>query len=69
MSHGGFGRRTPRPIFVFGIQGRSGTNYLRNLLLLHPDCMRPERVPEDQTVKLSGPLFEYAEAISHHLDL
>lgn len=41
---------TPRcsdPIFIHGILPRSGTNFLWDLLRLHPDCA-PARVPVDE---------------------
>ena len=40
----GGGTRAPSVLFVRGVTQRSGTNFLRDLLLLHPDCV-PARAP------------------------
>lgn len=40
-------QRKRSPIFIIGILQRSGTNYLNNLLLLHPDVRSPGAVWED----------------------
>ena len=45
------------PIFILGILGRSGTNFLSRLLDLHPDCNLVTDIPEDWLL-----------AESHHLD-
>jgi len=37
--HGGR-TEAPRVLFIRGVTQRSGTNFLRDLLLLHPDCVR-----------------------------
>jgi hypothetical protein len=47
-------------IFILGIMQRSGTNYLNNLLLLHPDCEYPGLVWEDYDY-----LKEYADSVYH----
>ena len=48
------------PIFVHGILPRSGTNYLWDLLLLHPDCGRArEPVNEDLFLDHSDPLIHF----------
>lgn len=49
-------------IFVCGILGRSGTNFLRDLLVLHPDCASPHEVPEDYLLHHSNLLADYADA-------
>jgi hypothetical protein len=50
----------PSPIFICGIAPRSGTNYLRGLLSLHPDCgLFP--IYEDFFIRMSGHLQRYAE--------
>jgi protein-tyrosine sulfotransferase len=51
------------PIFIQGIMPRSGTNFLWDLLLLHPDCARG-RVPvqEDLFLEHSDHLMAFAEA-------
>jgi hypothetical protein len=38
------------PVFILGIQSRSGTNFLHRLLCLHPDC-RASVLPEDHFVE------------------
>jgi hypothetical protein len=35
------------PVFILGITGRSGTNYLYNLLQIHPDCEGSNLTAED----------------------
>jgi protein-tyrosine sulfotransferase len=52
------------PIFVHGIMPRSGTNFLWDLLLLHPDCA-PARDPvrEDLFLDHSGHLTAFVEAV------
>lgn len=50
------------PIFVLGILQRSGTNYLNNLLLLHPDMQSPGMVWEDFYLAQAEHLSNYAEA-------
>ena len=48
------------PIFVHGILPRSGTNYLWDLLLLHPDCGQArEPVNEDLFLDHSDPLVQF----------
>lgn len=37
----------PTPIFIFGGLGRSGTNFLSDLLCLHPDCVPAHPLDED----------------------
>lgn len=51
--------------FIRGIMGRSGTNYLRDLLLLHPDCAR-SRPPvwEDFFLDEGNLLVKYVTAVS-----
>jgi protein-tyrosine sulfotransferase len=53
-----------RPIFIHGILPRSGTNFLWDLLLLHPDCARPvEPVREDFFLDHSDHLVAFAAAV------
>lgn len=53
-----------RPIFIHGILPRSGTNFLWDLLLLHPDCSRPvEPVREDLFLDHSDHLLAFAAAV------
>ena len=53
-------------IFILGIMQRSGTNYLNNLLLLHPDCEYPGIVWEDYLVAHAELLRDYADAVYQH---
>lgn len=52
------------PIFITSILARSGTNYLANLLRLHPHCRAPE-APffEDFFLKEAGKLVDYAATL------
>lgn len=59
----------PLPIFIFGITQRSGTHYLYDLLLRHPDC-RPALSAtsilgswEDHLLHFSDDLSRYADAL------
>ncbi len=53
------------PIFLTGILQRSGTNYLNDLLLLHPDCVGSQLpVPEDYFLRESHHLMAYAKSLS-----
>ena len=54
------------PIFILGILQRSGTNYLNNLLLLHPDVKSPGLVWEDYFLTHGDLLAGYLEKIQHH---
>jgi hypothetical protein len=45
---------------------RSGTNFLYNLLMLHPDCAPPDPVWEDFLVAESDHLLKYTEAVAGH---
>lgn len=51
------------PIFILGILQRSGTNYLNNLLLLHPDVQSPGLVWEDFFLAHSDLLATYRESV------
>ena len=52
------------PIFIQGILPRSGTNFLWDLLLLHPDCARSrEPVNEDLFLDHSDHLVRFVEAV------
>jgi protein-tyrosine sulfotransferase len=45
----------PAPIFVFGVMPRSGTNYLRDVIALHPDvCPEPGRLYEFPLLHTAG---------------
>ena len=54
---------TQHPIFIQGILQRSGTNYLNNLLLLHPDVKSPGLVWEDFFLAHADLLAEYRESV------
>jgi len=51
------------PIFVLGILQRSGTNYLNNLLLQHPDVKPPGLVWEDFFLAHGDLLAGYMESV------
>jgi len=52
------------PIFIHGILPRSGTNFLWDLLLLHPDCAPAvDPVREDLFLDRSEHLVAFAEAV------
>lgn len=52
------------PIFILGILGRSGTNYLHDLLRLHPDCtIREPPIWEDNLLFYAGSLSSYCKTI------
>jgi hypothetical protein len=57
------------PIFILGIMPRSGTNYLRDLLCLHPACA-PARAPisEDFLLECSDHLVAYTQAVRDRWD-
>jgi hypothetical protein len=58
-----FGSKTHSdPIFIYGILHRSGTNYLRNLVCLHPDCDFNGPVWEDWLISRSDLLVKYAKS-------
>lgn len=56
--------RRADPIFILGIMPRSGTNYIWDLLRLHPDCA-PARTPimEDFFLEHSDHLLTYTQAV------
>jgi protein-tyrosine sulfotransferase len=57
------------PIFILGIMPRSGTNYLRNLICLHPACA-PSRTPisEDFFLEPSDLLLAYTWQVRKRWD-
>ena len=58
------GIRRADPIFIHGILPRSGTNFLWDLLLLHPDCCRGrEPVNEDLFLDQSDHLVAFSDAV------
>lgn len=57
------------PIFIHGILPRSGTNYLCELLLLHPDCARAvDPVREDLFLDHSDHLLAFTKAVQDAWD-
>lgn len=48
------------PIFILGIVKRSGTNYIRDLLCMHPDCHRGGPIWEDYYMEHAEMLSLYA---------
>jgi len=53
----------PDPIFILGISQRSGTNFLFNLLGLHPDCERVGPIWENFLLNDAQLLVDYADAV------
>ena len=57
------------PVFLHGILPRSGTNYLWDLLLLHPDCARGrEPVNEDLFLDHADPLVDFVKTVREAWD-
>ena len=56
-------RHRPSPIFILGISQRSGTNFLFDLLCLHPDCGAPSIKWEDFLVDKSDLLVRYVSSV------
>src|SRR6266853_4552738 len=53
------------PIFIMGIAPRSGTNFLHDLLLLHPDCDPDGRLlEEDHLIAHAHWLFRYINSVA-----
>jgi hypothetical protein len=60
---------TANPIFIHGILPRSGTNYLWDLLLLHPDASPPVvPVREDLFLNHSDHLIAFTSAVQSSWD-
>jgi len=58
------GRDHGAPIFVLGITGRSGTNYLRDLIALHPGCEKARSpIWEDFFLSEAHLLLEYVRRV------
>lgn len=51
------------PIFILGILERSGTNFLQDLLLLHPDCGAPAPIWEDYLIAYADLLDRYVNFV------
>jgi hypothetical protein len=58
--------RPHQPIFVLGILPRCGTNYLLDLLCVHPDCASSSKVREDYLLYHVDLLFQYVNAVYDH---
>jgi hypothetical protein len=54
----------PQVVQVLGISRRSGTNFLYDLICLHPDCARVEAIWEDFTLARADRLQGYASAVA-----
>jgi hypothetical protein len=54
------------PIFILGIHGRSGTNFLADLLSLHPDCAVPSPIMEDYILHHADVLVDYSKSVFWH---
>jgi len=52
------------PIFILGIMPRSGTNFLSDLLCLHPDCGKPGAIGEDFITASADRLQDYVDVVS-----
>jgi protein-tyrosine sulfotransferase len=50
-------------IFIIGIEHRSGTNFLSDLLALHADCCRPSTIGEDFLLHSAQHLQRYAAGL------
>ena len=57
------------PIFILGILQRSGTNYLNNLLLLHPEVQSPGLVWEDFFLAHADLLADYQQRVQRRWPL
>jgi hypothetical protein len=51
------------PIFLLGITMRCGTNYLHDLLRLHPECTPRLPIWEDHVLYHADPLIQYAQTL------
>jgi hypothetical protein len=53
------------PIFIIGINPRSGTNYLYNLLGTHPDCVFSNHFGEDFILSGAHKYLDFIETVTH----
>ncbi len=53
------------PVFILGIHGRSGTNFLFQLMGLHPDVIPPRHKGEDFLVAYLHHLEAYEQSLVH----
>ena len=59
------GVQNARPVFILGIAERSGTNFLQDLLRLHPDCdVDGLELEEDHFVDFSDLLLRFVQSAS-----
>lgn len=59
------GVQNARPVFILGIAERCGTNFLQDLLRLHPDCnVDGLELEEDHFVAFSDMLLRYVQRLS-----
>jgi hypothetical protein len=59
------GAPTASPIFILGIAARSGTNYLHDLIRMHPDCDSASGIlEEDNLLANAHLLIRYADNVS-----
>jgi len=54
------GGKPDQAIFIIGVEHRSGTNFLADLLMLHSDCCRPLTIGEDYLLHHVSHLKKYA---------
>ncbi|MBL0343191.1 MAG: sulfotransferase [Bacteroidetes bacterium] len=54
------------PIFIIGINPRSGTNYLHQLLALHPDCDYAKHYGEDFILYHADKIVDYYQSVTYH---
>jgi hypothetical protein len=56
----------PTPLFILGVTPRSGTNYLREILTLHPDCARSKHIGEDFLIHSLSHLDRFVDTVASH---
>jgi hypothetical protein len=57
------GTGVQRVVFILGIEQRSGTNFLSDLLKEHPDCQRVQTIWEDHFIENSQHLHHFVSAV------
>jgi len=55
--------KKPDPIFILGIMYRSGTNFLHDLICLHPDCVDGGIIKEDFLLYYTNLIVEYVNSV------
>jgi hypothetical protein len=58
------GAGRPEVLWILGILQRSGTNYLRDLMALHPDCCGVDNPGEDFLVAHADKLQQYVRGVT-----